>query len=388
MRNYVLTLLTITIALDCYGQSLKTVGYTQLANDIFLSDKEYVSYTGVHFINDLPNKGIEAFITTYINPNGPEEIYGGFKKYLESRGAKKDSLGFYFSKCKSIRIEDCKFDNDLRFSNVNFHGSLVLINNDFPTISEDYVGLYGQAFGGAVLVDSCKFKGGFALLVRNEIPYRFFFKFNHSESNGIHLELQKSTSQIKQSKVFGNTNVQIHFESGIQIDSTTFGSSHFELDNTEWISVVNSTFHDSTDNFSYLDLGTESIYLEKNRFNANIALSFDEAKISLIENAFQNKLALSFSTLDKASYVNLKSLKDLDIGILRGSYYDATTPQQISDDVAYKEYLRVNKTLYDHFREVGDLASANDTYVRIREIENIKLGILYDSIPTLKVFLI
>ena len=123
-------------------------------------------------------KGLKYFTTTYIDKGTPWPIYGGFKKYLESKGLTKDSLGFYHSNCNLIEIEDCTFDNDLRFSNVDFSGSLSLINNDFPTISEDYVGLYGQIFGGAVLIDSCRFKGTFELLTRKEFPYRFFFKFN------------------------------------------------------------------------------------------------------------------------------------------------------------------------------------------------------------------
>lgn len=387
MRNWILTFFIIITNLGCYGQDLKKIGYKQLADDIFFSAQERVSYKNVHFINDLPNKGAETFITTYINSGAPWTVYGGFKRYLESKGAKKDSTGLFYSNCKSISIEDCKFDNDIRFSNINFQGSLSLINNDFPTISEDFVGLYGQVFGGAVLVDSCKFKGYFQLLVRKEMPYRFFFKFNHTETNGFQLELQKSTSQIKQSKIFENSYIQIHGESYIELDSISLGSINFALDNIKEITLSNSVISDSTHNFSMLYWNSERIALIKNKFNSNIKLSFDEAQISIIENEFYKKLALSFSTLEKTSYVNLSSIKDLDIGILsNGSYYNATTRQQVNDDVAYKAYLRINKTLYDHFKDVGDIKSANDTYVRIREIENTKLGILYDSIPSFRSF--
>lgn len=387
MKKYLLLVLTITTVIPLCGQTPKRIGYTQLADDIFINGKEFVTYRGVHFINDLPDKGIEAFTTTYINPNGPEEIYGGFKKYLDSKGAKRDTLGLYHSKCKSIRIENCKFDNDIRFSNVYFNGFVSFIDNEFPTISEDFVGVYGQVFGGAVLIDSCKFKEGFSLLFRREMPYRFFFKFNHSETKQLDLELQKSTAQVKKSKIGENSYLQIHGESGIELDSISLASVFFELDNIKWIRVSNSVMTDTSDNFSTVYLNSKDITLIKNQFNANLEMSFDQSRISLIENKFEKKLALGFSTLEKASYINLNSLKGLDFGTLsKGAFYDATTSQQISDDVAYKRYLRINKTLYDHFKEVGDMKSANDTYVRIREIENIKLGILYDSIPSFKSF--
>src|SRR6478609_1065756 len=329
MKKYCLSILTLII-FNCQAQQLKSIGYRQLADDIFFSNKENVAYKNVHFINDLPDKGAETFVTTYIDQGAPWTIYGGFKKYLESKGAKKDSLGLFYSRCKSIDFEDCKFDNDLRFSNVHFYGSVSLSNNDFPTISEDYVGLYGQAFGGAVLIDSCKFEDGFGLVFRKEYPYRFFFKFNHSETNGFHVELQQSTTQILQSKLLFKNYIQIHGQSRLNIDSTIIHSAYFALDKTQWITLRNCVVIDTTENFSDYYWDTENITLIKNKFNANISLGFKESKIFVNDNEFQKHLALDFNSIDKASYVNLNSLKNLDIGTLNnGKYYNATSHEQI-----------------------------------------------------------
>ena len=165
------------------SQQLRKVGYKQLADDIFLSNKEIIEYTNVHFINDLPGKGDETFITSYLDRGAPETIYGGFKRYLETKGVKKERDGYYHTKFKRLLINECKFDNDLRFSNVLFSGEVVLENNQFPTQSEDFVGAYGQEFGGAVLIDSCNFKSSFVLYNRRNHSYRFFFKFNNSGTN-------------------------------------------------------------------------------------------------------------------------------------------------------------------------------------------------------------
>jgi hypothetical protein len=49
---------------------------------------------------------------------------------------------------------------------------------------------------------------------------------------------------------------------------------------------------------------------------------------------------LDFNEIEKASYVNLISLKNLDIGIFSNdSYYNATTREQVNDDFNFKKYL-------------------------------------------------
>ena len=388
MKKLILHSLTIVLAItNLYSQDLKKVGYTQLANDIFMSDKDTVHYQNVHFINDLPDKGAELFFTTYIEPGALWTIYGGFRNYLKTKGAKRDALGLFVSTCKSIEIKDCKFDNDLLFSKVHFHGNVSLEDNDFPVQSEDFVGLYGQKFGGAVLLDSCKFRGSFTLHVRKEFPYRFFFKFNHSEAKWFNLELQESTTQIKQSKLSGSYHIQIHKDSDVDFHDNTFGQGYFQLDNTNRINYYNNVVNDSTDEFSRFDWNAENINLSNNTFRSNIALQFEESKIDISENTFEKKLGLHFVSIAKSSYVNIKYLKDLNFGVFRyGEYYDASAPQQISDEREFKNYLRVHKALYDHFKEVGDIKSANATYVRIREIEHVQLSFLYEANPSFQNF--
>ena len=370
-----------------YGQTEKKITYSQLAEDIFFSGKDTLSYNNIHFINDLPEKGAETFITTYTDSGAPETIYGGFKNYLISKGAKKDSTGRFFSNCESILFEGCTFDNDIRFSNVNFNGEVIFINNIFPTMSEDFVGLYGQTFGGAILIDSCRIKH-FEVLFREEIQYRFFLKFNHSVANTFFIELQKSTTQLKGSKILTDgTYIQIHGESDLDIDSCSLGKLYLDLDNIYFFKVINSKFTNSKDEFSVLYAYAKYVTLLNNNFNTDVGIMLDKGYVYIDKNKFQKKLAFDFNQLDKTSYVNLASLNNLDFGIIQdGKYYDATTQEQIKDDIGYKIFLRINKSFYDHFKNVGDFESANKVYVKIREIENIKLNIIYNSAPSFKSF--
>lgn len=382
MKLFLAIGLSLIVLDGSFAQELKKVGYTQLANDLFLSTKQNVEYRNIHFVNDLPDNGGEVFVTTYMIPAAPWKIYGGFKRYLESKGVAKDSLGRYVSHCKEIVIEGCKFDTDIRFSNISFRGSVSLVNNEFPNTSEDFIGPYGELFGGAVLVDSCHFES-FSLLMRKEHPYRLFVKFNHSEAAYLQLELQKSTTQMLRSEVGKGALIQIHRESSLNIDSTLLESPNLDAD-IDLIDIRHSKIKSSKEGFLLFYLGSRNVELSDNEFDANIDLGFKEANLFVLSNTFKKKLTINFKALEKSSYVNLNSLKDLQFGILTRDtkYYDASTADQIRDDVSYKRYLRMNKTLYDHFREVGDMQSANNTYVRIREIENVKLEILYDSIPT------
>jgi hypothetical protein len=168
------------------------------------------------------------------------------------------------------------------------------------------------------------------------------------------------------------------------MDSTQLSASDFEITGIDGIDIRHCMVRDTTERFLLYYLGARSIGLVNNEFDANVDLSFKEAKLHAADNSFRRKLAIDFNELEKSSYIDINSIKNLDLGILTmyGKYYDGSTADQVSDDVSYKRYLRMNKTLYDHFREVGDMKSANDTYVRIREIENVRLGIVYDSIPT------
>lgn len=376
--------LTLYCTSICFGQSQKKMGYTQLINEIFSKDKKELVYQNIHFVNDLPEKGLEYFTTFHNIPPSPVGIYGGIKKYLEQKGVKKDSDGYYLSECYSIIIEDCKFDNDLRFSNARFKGDVSFINNDFPTSSEDFAGLFGQTFGGAILIDSCKFDVNLKVLFRKENPYRFFFKFNHSEANSVQLELQKSTSEIRKSKIDNYTIVQIHGESYLIIDSLIYTSSYFELDKINMFALTNSICNDSTDEFNKLYLQSDIITLVNNVFNTNSHIILGNSSVQLLNNSFNKKLALDLNEIKNTSYLSLSSLKKLDFGILEGDFYKASTPDEIKNEYLYKKLIFTYKLLYDHFKEVGDIASANETYVKIREIENQKLRFLRKMNPSFK----
>jgi hypothetical protein len=369
-----------------HGQSKMT--YTQLAEDIFFSQKDSLVYEGIEFVNDLPERGAEDFISTYIDEGAPETIYGGFLKYLNQRGAKKGKGGRFEPHSQFIHFQHCRFDSDLRFSNVNFKGSVSFEDCDFETPSEDFVGLYGQKFGGAILVDSCSFKE-FEVLTRKEIDYRFFLKFNYSSVDDIFfVELQKSTTQIKGSDLTNcKTYIQVHKESNIEFDSSQVGEIYMYLDNIYSTQIQSCHFIDTGNGFLVLSLFSENVNMSNNTFNANTSIQFDKGFLYLDSNIFMKNLAFDYNSLDKTSYLHLESLNHLNFGIAyNGTFYDATTKEQILDEEGYKTYLRVNKSLYDFYKSVGDFESANKVYVKIREIEHRKLYVNYQANPSFKTF--
>ncbi len=366
----------------------KKIGYSQIAIDIFLNNKEEINYKNIEFVNDLPNKGAEVFITSYSYPEGPIKIYGGFKEYLELIKVPKDSTGKFYSNCKKIIFEECTFENDIRFSNINFNGIVSFVNNNFPNKSEDYVGIYGQLFGGALLIDSCSFIG-FELLERIENSYRFFLKFNNSiVSDYFSVELQKSTSELKKSTFKSNYNIiQIHKESILKIDSCIYNQLFIETYDIDFLTISNCVINNSSKDFSNIYAHAEDIEIKNNIFDSNIKIYLIDGKYYIADNQINKELALSISEIKKNSYIDLGSLKNLDFGIYRkDEYYNATSKNQIKDDIGFKKYLRINKTLYDFFKDAGDIKSANSCFVRIKEIENNKLKFIYDDNPSFQNF--
>jgi hypothetical protein len=127
--------------------------------------------------------------------------------------------------------------------------------------------------------------------------------------------------------------------------------------------------------------------MSNNTFNANTSIQFDKGFLYLDSNIFMKNLAFDYNSLDKTSYLHLESLNHLNFGIAyNGTFYDATTKEQILDEEGYKTYLRVNKSLYDFYKSVGDFESANKVYVKIREIEHRKLYVNYQANPSFKTF--
>ena len=386
--SFVLTIVGCALGLFLQGQGQSKMTYTQLAEDVFFSQKDSLVYEGIEFVNDLPDRGAEVFTTTYMDGGAPETIYGGFLKYLNQRGAKKGKSGRFEPHCQVIVFLNCRFDSDIRFSNVDFKGSVAFEDCYFETPSEDFVGLYGQKFGGAILVDSCSFDG-FQVLNRKEIDYRFFLKFNYSSVDGMFfVELQKSTTQIKGSDLTKcNTYIQVHKESNIEFDSSKIGTIQLYLENTHSTDIQGCHFSTKTEGFSVFSLFSEYVNLFNNIFNVNAVIQLDKGYVYLDSNVFLKNLAFDFNGLDKTSYLNLESLNNLDFGIAYNStFYNATSKEQILDDVGYKNYLRVNKSLYDFYKTVGDFESANKVYVKIREIEHRKLKVDYQANPSFKTF--
>jgi hypothetical protein len=384
----VLRIVLLLIGSYCLGQENK-VGYTQLANDIFLGNKEEVSYKNVHFVNDLPNMGSEAFVSNSNYPPDVVKIYGGFKEYLGKIGAPLNSSGHFFTNSKLVKFEECSFDDDLRFSNIDFPGELAFTNCKFPNQSKDFYGVYGQEFGGACIIDSCNI-GVLQFLMREQHSYRFFFKLNNTKvTNFLMLELQKSTSELIKSTILSNyIFIQLHKESIARIESCFFNKLQLDLYQIERLYFSNSTISFPKNDFLQLYADADEVNLINNKFDANIHLILKKGLINLSDNKINKKLALDINSIDPTSSIHLSTLKNLNFGIIDNNkeYYDAHSQKQINDEIGYRNYLKINKMLYDYFKQIGDVNSANACFIRIREIEGRRLKFLFEQHPNFENF--
>jgi hypothetical protein len=370
------------------GQETK-MGYTQIAKDLFLNNVKSISYKNIHFINDLPNRGSEVFVSNKFVNKAPVKIFGGFKNYIENLGISKNSNGKFISQLNSLEFENCTFDDDLRFTSMVFLGTLSFTNCKFPNQSQDSRGAYGQDFGGSVIIDSSEISA-LIFLDREVHPYRLFFKLNNSKiTEFFMLELQKSTAELEQTKILPNDNniIQVHDESNLIVEGSYFNHLLIGLYGIESIFIKNTTISHAKDVFLELDMDAKRVDFYKNKIDANVSLSFTSGTIYLVENKINKKLMLNFESINNSSFFDLPSLNDLDYGIMRkGNYFNASTKRQVTDDFGYRAYLRANKMLYDYFKQVGDMKSANACFVRIREIENSKLKIAFEDNPNFQNF--
>lgn len=298
------------------GQETK-MGYSQIAKDLFKNNIDSVSYKNIYFVNDLPNRGSEVFVTNANYPPSPVKIYGGFKEYLKSLGIMKNSSGNFVSKINKVEFENCSFEDDLRFASMVFSGGLAFINCKFPNQSQDYHGAYGQSFGGSVMIDSCEISS-LIFLDRETHPYRFFFKLNHSTiSDYFQLELQKSTTEFEKTHIKANNIIQIHEESDLTINECNFNISYFEIGlyKIESIAIRNSTITHSKNEFIDLFLEAKQVDLTYNIIDANLNLNFTGGIINLVDNKINKKLILEIKSIDNSSIIHLPSLKNLNFGI-------------------------------------------------------------------------
>jgi hypothetical protein len=370
------------------GQDTK-IGYSQIAKDLFFHADTSISYKNIHFINDLPDRGSEVFNSNNWTDKSPVKIYGGFKNYLEKLGVSKNSTGKFISKLYSLEFDNCTFDDDLRFASMVFSGTLSFTNCKFPIESKDSKGAYGQSFGGSVMIDSCEIPA-LIFLDREAHPFRFFFKLNNSIiSEFFILELQKSSSEMVNTKILppDNTPIRIHEDSDLLIEGCLFNYFDIGLYDIESISIKNSTISQLKDKFLTFYLNAKNVDFQKNIIDANISLDFKSENIYLVENKINKKLALNFESIHNSCILDLPSLKNLNYGILRNQkFYNASAKSQVTDDIGYRAFLRTNKILYDYFKQVGDMKSANACFVRIREIENTKLKYAFEDNPNFQNF--
>jgi len=313
----------------------KQIGYKELAEILYNSNQEKIIFEEVFFYNDLPNKGEESFQSDYNLDGNASVIKGGFQNYI---GNTDNSRKKYIS-AKEIYFIKCSFESDLRISNTVIEGDLGFYFCNFDSLSGDYVGSGNsdESFGGSLLIDSVEIKGNFTFwdlsldnhdLLKNR--KRYYLKLNNSNFlKKIFLIIPKYTFESKNS---------IAYEFSIYAEE---GNSVFKFLNTK-IKKIDVKYK-----------STPSIYFSKIPFDSNL-------------------------DLESLNYFNFN---------IQGKY-NASQKQLSNPEYSpiYKDYVRVNKLLFDYFQMVGDREMANLAYIKVKDIETSLLEYQYRTTSSFSTF--
>ena len=273
-------------------------------------------------------------------------------------------------------------------------------NCKFPNQSADCVGLEENK-GGSLVVDSCKIHG-FQIATGGE--KRLFPRFQNSTFVNFYAVLGESYTRIKNCD-FDLSHLLfqgIHDKSKVIIDSCRFTNKEittpkidytpFQLEVGEII-FQNNIFSDREQAICRISAGAKNTTFFQNKFDLNIKLSFpmegdaDEPCISLVKNSFVKKLLIDMGGIARSSNITPEALNFLHFGILTNQgYYDATNPDQLKKSNIFRQLQKTNKLIFDHFKETGDLESANKMYVRIMETEGRKIEFEFQQNPSFQTY--
>lgn len=356
----------------------KTALYSELLKEIYESNKDSLAYENTTFKDDI---GINK---------------DSFLQYLNKLRTTKDTDG-YFLVNKIIFLRGCVFENDFYLFKTSFNKRVSLYDNNFPNTAPSRHRLDNSAY---LTLDSCLFKNELLIASFNKSFPVFNIEVTSCKINHAFWYLEMSNVYISHSDFTERFKVNAENNSSVKIDSSSL------LLNSKYDSKIGNYQGEFTELTSCLVKGDESVVfeiassaketvIENNAFNTNVQANIQQSSLTFSRNTFNQKLGLDLSKIDESVFIDIKSLKDLDFGLYLEKkdvakqvwqYYDGSTHEDITDEKTFKHYFRIYKILYDYFRLIGDIQSANKAYVKIRELEGRAIKFEYDNNPSFKNF--
>lgn len=366
---------------------VKRMGYKALADKLYYSKKEDLIFEDYYFFNDLPDRGTESFQSDYNFDNRPTTIEGGFQNYLKQTTSAQE----WHISAKEISFINCSFESDLRIANTTIDGNLNFFYCSFDNISGDYVwsGIPDEKYGGSVFLDSIQLKGSlnfWDITVKNSDLLtdrkRYFIKLNNSKLLGeANFVIPRYTFESKNSEIhhlFINSN---EGKSIFRFNNTKIKSLELNIMMAEKFSLENSVWgsKELKDTFIKINITSDYLTLDKNKFISPMNFHFGEISkfLWLNNNKYNSAPSLYFTKIPFDSNIDLLSLNGFNFNIY--GRYSATQKQLANPEYSsvYKDYVRVNKLLYDYFKVVGDRGMANLAYIKVKDIETALLKYKY-----------
>lgn len=289
-----------------------------------------------------------------------------------------------------LEFDNCSFISELDLQGL-FLGDLKISNSSFEklTVSDCRLGdfwLNGNKVGSGVEVTETTMKSleikdngfGYELYMEADSVAGDTYLENNSFADG---ELAVIESSFKGSFSIGNNNV-----TGILIEKSAFELPHFgEFNNyklpgnsandlylTGNVFTGDSTTHVYFNKGNYLNLD-----IRENTFNCNVY--FIENNISdrffLVDNAFNSHV--SFEKFLFSETWNELYWKQLAGYKLRYIDYAGNTPDELRNEVEFKNLINIYKGLHTIFLSRGDLESANACYSEMKQMQGRMLRQVY-----------
>ena len=374
----------------------KQMGYKELAEILYNSNEEKIIFEEVFFYNDLPNKGEESFQSDYNFDGNASVIKGGFQNYIgNTDNSRKRNIS-----AQEISFIKCSFESDLRITNTVIEGDLGFYFCNFDSISGDYVGSGNsdESFGGSLLIDSVEIKGNFTFwdlsldnhdLLKNR--KRYYLKLNNSNfSKKVFLIIPKYTFESKNSiaaelKIYaeeGNSVFNFFNTKIKKLDVNIRMAKNFSLEQSEWGDAQ------KPDSFSRISILADYLSFDSNTFLSSFNFYFEDIskRLWMYKNKYKSIPSLYFSKIPFDSNIDLESLNYFNFNI-QGKY-NASQKQLANPEYSpiYKDYVRVNKLLFDYFQMVGDREMANLAYIKVKDIETSLLEYQYRTTSSFSTF--
>jgi len=349
---------TITVLLIIFSTQYFANAQKKYARRLSLSE----------WVNEMINYKKE----TYVLKNA--EIYFDFEKdtgYVHSSNSTKDSMKFLID-CY-VEIENCKFPNStFSLSNLSFKKQVLLTKNKIPT----------------TFISHCEFDEGIEI-IWGELGLIFF---TNTTFGDVIQTYEAEISIVEFEKcIFNVSNKKV--KSNISFNDASDGFKD----------IINIASPNASKKINILGMDSCTInaidvipvfYAVVNEFNSvrfsevdfkNTILNFE---VSSIEKAFMVEDCIfnqpigmnGFNFPEKGTNFHWSQIEKAGIAIYSDRYktaYTASTDSQLVDVNRYNELISAYKQLHSTYRTRGDMESANNCYIAMKDVETRRLSYLY-----------